>query len=78
VTPISTTVDRWTGLSKNASDPAMDASYHFITGEARGGYSNWFPGEPNGSGDCVRMKAGGVQWADDPCTNLHDAICERE
>ena len=78
VTPISTNVDRWMGLSKNASDPATNASYQFVTGEARGGYSNWYPGEPNGSGDCVRMKAGGVQWADDGCTNLHDAICERE
>ncbi|MGH7438399.1 MAG: C-type lectin domain-containing protein [Polyangiaceae bacterium] len=78
VTPINTSVDRWMGLSKNAADPATDASYHFVTGEARGGYSNWSPGEPNGSGDCVRMKAGGAQWADDGCTNLHDAICERE
>jgi hypothetical protein len=78
VTPISAGVDRWMGLSKNTTDPATDASYRFITGEARGAYSNWFPGEPNGSGDCVRMKAGGVQWADDGCTNLHDAICERE
>jgi hypothetical protein len=78
VAPISSGVDRWMGLSKNTSDPPTDASYRFITGEARGTYSNWFPGEPNGSGDCVRMKAGGVQWADDGCTNLHDAICERE
>jgi hypothetical protein len=78
VTPISTGVDRWMGLSKNATDPATDASYQFITGEPRGTYSNWFPGEPNGSGNCVRMKAGGVQWADDDCANLHDAICERE
>jgi hypothetical protein len=78
VNPISTNVDRWMGLSKSASAPATDASYHFVTGEARGGYSNWSPGEPNGSGDCVRMKAGGAQWADDGCTNLHDAICERE
>jgi hypothetical protein len=78
VAPISTNVDRWMGLSKSASDPATDASYQFVTGEARGGYSNWSPGEPNGSGDCVRMKAGGIQWADDGCTNLHDAICERE
>jgi hypothetical protein len=78
VTPISTNVDRWMGLSKNASDPATDASYRFVTGEARGGYSNWSSGEPNGSGDCVRAKAGGIQWADDVCTNLHDAICERE
>jgi hypothetical protein len=78
VTPISTSVDRWMGLSKNAADPATDASYQFITGEPRGTYSNWYPGEPNGSGNCVRMKAGGVQWADDDCANLHDAICERE
>jgi hypothetical protein len=78
VTPISTSVDRWMGLSKNAAAPATDASYQFITGEPRGTYSNWYPGEPNGSGNCVRMKAGGVQWADDDCANLHDAICERE
>jgi hypothetical protein len=78
VTPISTGVDRWMGLSKSAAAPATDASYQFITGEPRGTYSNWYPGEPNGSGNCVRMKAGGVQWADDDCANLHDAVCERE
>jgi hypothetical protein len=78
VATLGTTADRWMGLSKMTSAAAADASYHFITGEARGSYSNWATGEPNGSGDCVRMKAGGVQWGDDVCTNLHDAICERE
>ena len=43
VTPISTGVDRWMGLSKNAADPATDASYQFVTGEARGTYSNCGP-----------------------------------
>lgn len=78
VATLNTSADRWMGLSKMTSAAATDASYHFITGEARGGYSNWATGEPNGSGDCVRMKAGGVQWGDDVCTNLHDAVCERE
>jgi hypothetical protein len=78
VAPLSNGVDRWMGLSKAAAAPATDASYLFITGEARGSYSNWAAGEPNGSGNCVRMKAGGVQWGDDVCTTLHDAVCERE
>jgi len=78
IASINPGVDRWIGLSKAAAAPPVDSSYQWITGEARAGYSNWSPGEPNGSGNCVRMKAGGVQWADDECTNLHDAVCERE
>ena len=75
---ISPGVDRWIGLSRTAVAPAVDSSYQWITGEPRAGYSSWSPGEPNGSGTCVRMKAGGVQWADDGCTDQRDAICERE
>jgi hypothetical protein len=71
-------VDRWIGLSRDAAAPAVDASYLWITGEPRAGYANWTAGEPNGSGTCVRMKAGGVQWGDDVCTTAHDAVCERE
>jgi hypothetical protein len=78
VATLSTSVDRWMGLSKMTTAPATDASYHFVTTEPRGSYSNWAAGEPNGSGDCVRMKAGGVQWGDDACATLHDAVCERE
>ncbi|PVD34021.1 hypothetical protein C0Q70_05283 [Pomacea canaliculata] len=47
--------------------------------------SMWVPGEPNNSGDCVRLVKNYLQataytrhlLADHPCTNLYLALCER-
>jgi hypothetical protein len=77
VAPISSGGSRWIGLSRATSDPATDASYKWITGESRAGYSDWSPGEPSGTGPCVRMRSSS-QWGDDTCSNQRDAICERE
>ncbi len=68
--------ERWLGLFRTAGQP-IDANYAWLDGESRAGYSNWKPGEPDGSGMCVRLEADGT-WGDDDCTNMHDAICERE
>lgn len=41
-----------------------------------GAYANFVSGEPNNSGDCVRMIAGG-QWRDVSCTASYRAVCEK-
>ncbi len=47
------------------------------TGAAAGGsYVNWVSGEPNDSGDCMRMISGG-QWRDIGCTSAYRALCEK-
>jgi hypothetical protein len=68
--------ERWIGLFR-MNGAAMDGNYNWITGEPRAGFSDWSPGEPNGSGQCVRLIATGL-WADDDCGNTHPYICERE
>jgi hypothetical protein len=47
------------------------------TGSApAGAYANFVSGEPNNSGDCMRMVAGG-QWRDVSCTSTYRAVCEK-
>jgi hypothetical protein len=76
VAPIDAGSERWIGLFRTAGQP-VDANYAWVDGESRAGYADWSPGEPDGSGQCVRLEADGT-WGDDPCTNMHPAICERE
>jgi hypothetical protein len=52
----------WTG-GLNGSPPA-------------GAYANFVAGEPNDTGDCVRMVSGG-QWRDVSCTATYRAVCEK-
>jgi hypothetical protein len=73
---LAPTQDRWIGLSRPTGSPPRDASYVWITGEARV-YSNWESGEPSGSGECVRMRPSG-QWNDSSCSMSFAAICERD
>ncbi len=68
--------ERWIGLFRMNGQP-IDANYAWVTNEPRAGFSDWSPGEPNGSGQCVRLLATGL-WADDNCQNTHAFICERE
>jgi len=68
--------ERWIGLFRN-SGAAVDTSYTWITGEGRNGFSAWSSGEPNSSGQCVRLLATGL-WADQDCTLSLASICERE
>jgi hypothetical protein len=73
---LAPTKDRWIGLSRPVGSPARDASYVWITGEPRT-YTNWDSGEPNGSGECVRLRVGG-RWAGNICASAVAAICERD
>jgi hypothetical protein len=41
-----------------------------------GAYANFVSGEPNESGDCIRMVSGG-QWRDISCTASYRAVCEK-
>jgi hypothetical protein len=41
-----------------------------------GAYANFASGEPNDSGDCMRLIAGG-QWRDVSCTAAYRAVCEK-
>ncbi len=68
--------DRWIGLAKDYSAPAVATNYKWITGET-GSYSHWQAGEPNGSGSCARLRSDGT-WADYSCNTNLIAICERE
>jgi hypothetical protein len=54
----------------------MASAYVWVTGEAVG-YTHWAQGEPNFSGECVRIQTTGT-WADNQCTNSAYAICERD
>jgi hypothetical protein len=41
-----------------------------------GAYANFVSGEPNESGDCIRIVPGG-QWRDISCTSAYRAVCEK-
>lgn len=64
------TGERWIGLLR-----VSGVSYWFNGDPST--YRNWLTGEPNGSGECARMIAGGT-WRDTPCTDPFTAICERD
>lgn len=62
--------DRWIGLRRSGS------MFAWITGETSA-YTKWAMGEPNGSGDCARLRADNA-WADQSCTQSELALCERD
>jgi hypothetical protein len=76
VAAISSNQDRWMGLSRPTVSLPLVASYVWVTAEAST-YAHWASGEPNGSGECVRIQQQGT-WADNSCSTLALAICERE
>jgi len=76
VAAINANQDRWIGLSRPAASLPMASSYAWVTSEPAV-YANWGIGEPNFTGECVRMVQGGT-WADNPCTTSYYALCERE
>jgi hypothetical protein len=67
--------DPWIGLKRAAGSPSVDASFAWITGEARS-FVGWGSAEPNATGECVAMTDTG--WNDQSCTQVGGAICERE
>jgi hypothetical protein len=62
--------DRWIGLRKSGTE------FIWITGETSS-YARWGSGEPNGSGDCARIRSTN-DWGDQSCRTAYSAICERE
>jgi hypothetical protein len=79
------TTERWIGLRRATGTPVVDASYAWITGEARG-FQHWAQSEPNAGcptcnanivAECGRMIATD-EWADDSCGAQHPVVCERD
>ncbi len=68
--------ERWIGLFRS-SGPAKDQFYAWVTGEGRNGYSDWAPGEPNGTGQCGTWLSTGL-WNDEDCSISLASVCERE
>ncbi len=68
--------DRWIGLSRPKGSPSAEASFAWVTGEPST-YERWSGDEPNGSGECARLRGDG-RWADADCGASYVAICERE
>jgi len=70
-------VENWIGLTREGTTGYTK----WIDGETVG-YTNWAPGEPNYSGAFVRMFAAGTtsssKWADQGCTTVLNALCERD
>ncbi len=62
--------DRWIGFRRTG------AMFEWITGEAAS-YTKWATGEPNGSGECARLRADNA-WADQNCVQSEVALCERD
>lgn len=68
--------DRWMGMWRESGKPPVASSYTWITSEPTT-YTHWQDGEPNGSGNCARLRGDGL-WADYSCSSNLIAICERE
>jgi hypothetical protein len=68
--------DRWIGLYRPDGAPYMASSYKWVVPEPVS-YTNWDSGEPNFSGQTVRLKYDG-SWADQSPSYSLPAICERE
>jgi hypothetical protein len=68
------TPDWWIGLHR-AGGPPKDGNYDWITNEPRT-YTNWGAGEPNGTGQCVRIQSDST-WSDEDCTTVRQGVCER-
>ena len=57
VAAINANQDRWIGLSRPVASLPMASSYAWVTSEPAV-YANWGVGEPNFTGECVRMMQG--------------------
>ncbi|XP_078591714.1 uncharacterized protein LOC144870889 isoform X2 [Branchiostoma floridae x Branchiostoma japonicum] len=63
----------WVGLTANS-----DGQWVFEDGQnvTSSGYSNWYPGEPNGPSSCVSFRGTGSTWDEEDCNNLRGFICQ--
>lgn len=81
VQALLSTQDRWIGLRRPTNSPQAESSFYWVTNEVLS-YRNWdvysdADKEPNGSGECVRMRFTNM-WADALCTDALAVICEHE
>lgn len=71
----------------SGTDATTEGSFVWATGTtfwtggssgapSSGAYANFVAGEPNDSGDCLRIVSGG-QWRDVSCTATYRAVCEK-
>lgn len=76
VAGLYSSVENWIGLTR---EPTATGYTKWIDGESVG-YTSWATGEPNFSGACVRMRpaSDGSKWADQSCSTVINAICERD
>lgn len=84
VATIGSTEERWIGLRRESTAPALvKGSFQWVTGESSS-FDGWEPTEPDGSGECVRIRPPESRWADRACSGTGSgtpalrAICERE
>ena len=59
--------DYWVGLYDSSG-------WTWVDGQTLS-YTNWYSGEPNGSGDCGRMISNG-EWRDKECSDNYRVICK--
>ncbi|RYZ05658.1 MAG: hypothetical protein EOO73_19405 [Myxococcales bacterium] len=80
---ITGTTEYWLG----GTDSAVEGTFVWPSGAAfwsgglsgsapAGAYASWVSGEPNNTGDCMRITAGGP-WRDASCTSSYRAVCEK-
>lgn len=74
VAPLAKT-DRWIGLRRPPGSTNDAKLFTWVTAESTA-FTKWDAGEPDGSGECARMKPNGA-WADASCAAEYIAICER-
>ena len=70
VASLASGFEPWIGLN----DVIVDGTYGWVTAETFA-FTDWAAGEPNDSGDCVRLQGG--RWADMACTLDRPYLCER-
>ena len=77
------TTEHWVSARDNVTEGTFvwATGVTFWTGGLSGAvvsgkYANFISGEPNNTGDCVRMLSGG-QWRDASCSSTYRALCEK-
>ena len=61
----------WIGLKKAQNQWVWDSTKEVITEP-----TDWYPGEPSGTGDCALLIYGGAGWGDDACDYSTHALCQ--
>ena len=68
--------NHWIGLT----DQVVEGEWKYYDTDTVATYFDWLPPQPNEGrkADCAVMWASyDFKWADQPCTNLFQPICER-